>query len=191
MECSLSPERFTKSNLWILPIYGLRVGREQHVTDSFNHSLYLIKVFRSSSPEGNGAERNVTNDLHVSIATSHGNVIFRVLTLMLSLKPQPHSNTAHHTTTTPTHTTSHGDRDRLRQRQKETTQRKTREDCKQLATLRESWLPITHACLEFLTTLTLRALHEKSLCVSTISDHRGRRLTQKTEKSSPTCPPTP
>ena len=41
VEFSPSPERFTKSNLWILPIQGLRVGREQHVTDSFNHSLYL------------------------------------------------------------------------------------------------------------------------------------------------------
>ena len=29
------------------------MGREQHVPDSFNHSLYLTKLFKSSYPEGN------------------------------------------------------------------------------------------------------------------------------------------
>ena len=88
---------------------------------------------------GKRAKRNVTNDLHVNIATSHhGNVIFRVPTLMLSFKPQ-HTNTYNIT---------------RRQRQTETeraktTQRKAREDCRQLAILGESWLPITHACLKF------------------------------------------
>ena len=30
---------------------------------------------------------------------------------------------------------------------------RTRQECRQMATLRESWLPITHACYDFLTTL--------------------------------------
>ena len=33
---------------WILPIQGLRTGREQHVPDSSNHSLYLTKLVGSS-----------------------------------------------------------------------------------------------------------------------------------------------
>ena len=36
-----------------LDLTHLRVGWEQDVTDSFNHSLYQIKAFHSSSPEGN------------------------------------------------------------------------------------------------------------------------------------------
>ena len=62
----------------------LRIGRGQRVPDSSNHSLYLIKLFNSSYPEGNfGGNQlldgsislsplypRMTNDLHVSIATS-------------------------------------------------------------------------------------------------------------------------
>ena len=46
-------QRFTKSNHWILQISSLRKGREQNVSDSSNHSLHLMKLFNSSSPEGN------------------------------------------------------------------------------------------------------------------------------------------
>ena len=35
----------------ILPIYSLRVGREQHLPESSNHSLYLMELLRSSYPE--------------------------------------------------------------------------------------------------------------------------------------------
>ena len=47
------PQRSTKSNHCILQISSLRGGREQHVPDSSNHSLYLMKLFVFSCPEGN------------------------------------------------------------------------------------------------------------------------------------------
>ena len=47
------PQRSTTSNHWILQISSLRAGREQHVSDSSNHSLYLMKLFVFSCPEGN------------------------------------------------------------------------------------------------------------------------------------------
>ena len=37
-------------NPWILPIFSLRIGREQHVADTSNHPLCLIKLFGSSPP---------------------------------------------------------------------------------------------------------------------------------------------
>ena len=41
--------------------------------------------------------------------------------------------------------------------------------CRALATLRESWLrpPFTRACLEFLTTLTFRALYGNHIAIVT------------------------
>ena len=83
VELSLAPE-VHQSNHWMLPIQILRIGQEQHVPDSSNHSLYLIKLFNSSYPEGNSGVNqqldgsislsplhpSITNDLHVSIATS-------------------------------------------------------------------------------------------------------------------------
>ena len=42
-----------KRNPGIFPIFSLRIGREQHVHDSSNHSLFLIKLFSFSYPEGN------------------------------------------------------------------------------------------------------------------------------------------
>ena len=94
---------------------GMRTGREQHVPDSSNHSLYLIKLFSFSNIEGNFGE------CATSTHTTHN--------------AHRHRNTAHHTT--PTHTTSHGDRetekeDRERERREderqETRQDKTRQD---------------------------------------------------------------
>ena len=41
------PHKFTERNHWILPIQGLRTGREQHVPESSNHSLYLVKLLSS------------------------------------------------------------------------------------------------------------------------------------------------
>ena len=46
-------QRFTKSNHWILPTSSLRIGREQHVPGSSNHSLHLMKLLSSSYPEEN------------------------------------------------------------------------------------------------------------------------------------------
>ena len=78
VELSLAPE-VHQSNDWILPIQSLRTGREQHVPNSSNHPLYLLKLFNSIYPEGNfGGNQlpvgsmslsplypSTTNDLHV------------------------------------------------------------------------------------------------------------------------------
>ena len=96
-------QRFTTSNLWILPITSLRTGREQHVPDSSNHSQNLMKLFNSSSPEGNFGECATSAHTH----HTHHHTQTRTTTT--------HSNTPHHTT--PTHATSHGDRVRERERE--------------------------------------------------------------------------
>ena len=95
-----SPFLFTKKSLtWtyhfrevhqkngrILIISSLRIGRERHVPDSSNHSLYLMKLLSSSYPEGNCGRNQlwdgsvclspqnltITNDLHISTATRPG-----------------------------------------------------------------------------------------------------------------------
>ena len=36
----------------IVPILSLSIGRTRHVPESSNHSLYLLKLFNASSPEG-------------------------------------------------------------------------------------------------------------------------------------------
>ena len=47
----MTPE-VNKRNQWILPIFSLRIGREQHVADSSNHSLCLIELFSFSNSWG-------------------------------------------------------------------------------------------------------------------------------------------
>ena len=47
-----SLQRFTKEPLGPFPFSSLRIGREQHVPDSSNHSLYLMKLLSSTYPEG-------------------------------------------------------------------------------------------------------------------------------------------
>ena len=49
---SRASERFTERNPWILNIFSLKIGREQHVPESSDHSLYLMKLLSSISPEG-------------------------------------------------------------------------------------------------------------------------------------------
>ena len=44
-------QRFHKENQWIFTIFSLRISREQHVADSSNHSLSLLKLFSFSCPE--------------------------------------------------------------------------------------------------------------------------------------------
>ena len=46
---SRASERFTERNPWFLPIQGLRTGQEQHVPESSNHSLYLMKLLRDTA----------------------------------------------------------------------------------------------------------------------------------------------
>ena len=49
---SRDPEVHQKYH-WISQISSLRTSREQHVRDSSNHSLYLMKLFVFRCPEGN------------------------------------------------------------------------------------------------------------------------------------------
>ena len=42
------PHRFTESNHWMLPMFKFEKDREQHVPDSSNHSLCLIKLLSNS-----------------------------------------------------------------------------------------------------------------------------------------------
>ena len=112
VELSLFPE-VHQSNRWILPTDSSRIGREQHVPESSNRSLYLIKLRRSSYPEGNFGwnqrldssislpplHPSVTNDLRVNSVTASTRVslddcpshvcftIFRVRQLTPRLKP--------------------------------------------------------------------------------------------------------
>ena len=47
----LTPEVHQR-NPWIFYIFSLRIDREQHLSDSSNHSLYLIKLFSFTNLEG-------------------------------------------------------------------------------------------------------------------------------------------
>ena len=73
-------QRFTEETFGSFPFSSLRIDREQHVPDSTNHSLSLIKLFSFSRPEGNKlldcsvglspSSPSITNDENVTIATS-------------------------------------------------------------------------------------------------------------------------
>ena len=145
VEVSLSQERFTESNHWMLPISNFRIGRERHVSDSSFHSQNPIKLFNSSSPEGNFGECATSTNTHTHTTHTHTH----------KHNTQQHS-TPHHTNTYNTETEIERER-----RIKEKRQDKTRHDCRQLATLRESWflLLFVRACVGFLTALSFRALH--------------------------------
>ena len=56
-------ERFTERNPWFFPIQGLRTGREQHVPESSNHSLYLMELLRDT------AEGISTHNTHIRTNT--------------------------------------------------------------------------------------------------------------------------
>ena len=165
VEASLSPERFTKRNLWILPISSLRISREQHVPDSSNHSLFLIKLFNSSSPEGKSRA---------------------VCYLQTHTQPQ-HTATQHHTNTYNTETERQRKKtEKERERNmKEKRQHNTTQDCRQLATLRESWflLSLVRACFEFLTTSTFRALHGNRTVSTPFETIVKRKEDTETEKT--------
>ena len=63
VELSRASERFTERNPWFFPIQGLRTGREQHVPESSNHSLYLMKLLRDT------AEGIITHITHIRTNT--------------------------------------------------------------------------------------------------------------------------
>ena len=80
-------------NPWILHIFSLRMDREQHVPDSSNHSLHLIKLFSFSKIEGNFGG----NQLMVRLV-SH------LLPPSSTTTPHTHNTTQHHTQHTETDT---------------------------------------------------------------------------------------
>ena len=91
-------QKFTERNPWILPISSLRIGREQHVPDSSNHSPCLIKLFSFSSPEGD-LGGNQQPDGPISL--SHQNRSIRTICTSVSLLHQssltlPLSSIVHH-----------------------------------------------------------------------------------------------
>ena len=53
VQFSLGSREVHQRNRWIIHIFSLRTDREQHVPDSSNHSLYLIKLFSFRSLEAN------------------------------------------------------------------------------------------------------------------------------------------
>ena len=69
VELSRASERFTERNPWFLPIQGLRTGREQHVPDSSNHSLYLMKLLSSTFILRDTAEGISTHNTHLRTNT--------------------------------------------------------------------------------------------------------------------------
>ena len=79
---SRASERVTERNPWFLPIQGLRTGREQHVPESSNHSLYLMKLLRDTA-EGTSTRNSHT---HQHILTN----------------PPTHRPTHHHSPLLPT-----------------------------------------------------------------------------------------
>ena len=52
------PHKFTERNPWFLPIRSLRTGREQHVPESSNHPLYLIRLFSFRNLEETPTQRH-------------------------------------------------------------------------------------------------------------------------------------
>ena len=62
-------ERFTERNPWFLPSQGLRTGREQHVPEFSNHSLYLMKLLSSIFILRDTAEGNCTHNTHMRTNT--------------------------------------------------------------------------------------------------------------------------
>ena len=92
VELSRASERFTERNPWFLPIQGLRTSREQHVPESSNHSLYLIRLFSFSNLEGNCGGNQHTHTTHTVTNTK-------------TQTPTQRNHTTHTTHTyAPTHT---------------------------------------------------------------------------------------
>ena len=107
---TLAPERFTKEPLGYYRFSSLRIGQEQHVPDSSNHSLYLINLFSFSNLERNFVGNQLWDG---SICLSPSS---------LSSTTTTATTTTTTTTTTQSHTT-HGNRHREREREREDRER--------------------------------------------------------------------
>ena len=87
VELSRASERFTERNPWFLPIQGLRTGREQHVPESSNHSLYLMKLLRDTA-EGISTHNTHTHT-HQHILTNPPTQTNPPTTTLLPSLPSP------------------------------------------------------------------------------------------------------
>ena len=79
------PQRSTKSYHRILPIQGLRTSREQHVPESSNHSLYLMKLLRDTA-EGISTHTHIRNNTY---SPTHPPTDPPTTTPLPSLPPSP------------------------------------------------------------------------------------------------------
>ena len=143
----------------------MRTGREQHVPDSSNHSLYLTKLFKPPPH----TQDNTRHTPHTPHTTQH--------------------------TATQTHATQHqhiqhGDRER---RQRQEKGRRKRRDKTRLQTVGYHFESHGFSCrspalvLNFSPLSTFRALHGDHI----VSTPFQTIVEEKHKKSSPTCPSTP
>ena len=111
-------------NQWILPIFSLRIGREQHVADSSKHSLYLMKLFSSSNPEDT-AEGIVIRLFNLgNLKETLAQMVRLVSPLLLPPSSSPPSTTT--STTTTQHNTTHNTQQTETQTQTQTQRKKTK-----------------------------------------------------------------
>ena len=98
-----------------LHIFSLRKGREQHVPESSNHSLYLIKLLSSSYPEGHCGWKQLrdsplspspTNDKHNTHPPTHPPTHHHSHLLLLLLPHTQHTQSKTQTQSQ-THTLRH------------------------------------------------------------------------------------
>ena len=99
VEFSLVVREVHQRNRWILHIFSLKTDREQHVHDSSNHSIFLIKLFSFRHLEGNFGGNQQPD----------GSIILSRSPPSLHPPPRPHQQ----------HTT-HRDRDTETQRHRDT-----------------------------------------------------------------------
>ena len=94
------PQKFTERNPWFLPIRSLRAGREQHVPESSNHPLYLIRLFSFRNLEETPTQQTQTPTQQTQTQTQqtqpqtqHTHTHQHILT-----DPPTHRPTQHHST---------------------------------------------------------------------------------------------
>ena len=116
----LAPEVHQRKS-WILHIFSLRIDREQHVPDSSNHSLSMIKLFSFSRPDGHFGG-NQLPDCSISLSP----LPHHPPPPQPQPQPRPQRPPQQHTTHHQHNTTLHGDRDReRRQRKRRETKRRS------------------------------------------------------------------
>ena len=163
-----------KENPWILAIFSVRTSRTRHVPDSSTHSLYLIKLFNSSSPKGNFRECATSTHTHPHAQPQH---------------TAAHSNTPHQ------HMQYHTETEKEREGKKEKRQDNTSQDKRRQVPviLRETLAQMVRLVSPLLlpTSLLLSSLyHTTTTTTSTTTTHRETerqrdRETEREDKKKP------